>query len=61
MDDSQSAAQIAQMVNFILNEAKDKAEEIDAQTLEEYNIEKMKIGNNMKEKIRAVRYSLLTL
>jgi len=53
MDDSQSAAQIAQMVNFILNEAKDKAEEIDAQTLEEYNIEKMKIGNNMKEKIRA--------
>jgi len=52
MDDNESAQQIAQMVNFILNEAKDKAEEIDARALEEYNIEKMRVGDGMKDKIR---------
>lgn len=53
MDDEQSAKQIAQMVNFILNEAKDKAEEIDAKTLEDFNIEKLKAAQAMKDKIRA--------
>ncbi len=42
MDEAQSVRQIQQMVNFILNEAKDKAEEIDAKTLEEFNVEKLK-------------------
>jgi len=53
MDDEQSAKQIQQMVNFILNEAKDKAEEIDAKTLEDFNIEKLKAAQQMKDKIRA--------
>jgi V-type H+-transporting ATPase subunit E len=52
MDDEQSAKQIQQMVNFILNEAKDKAEEIDAKTLEDFNIEKLKAAQTMKDKIR---------
>lgn len=47
-----SARQIQQMVNFILNEAKDKAEEIDAKTMEEFNIEKLKLVQTGKEKIR---------
>ena len=54
MDDEQSAKQIQQMVNFILNEAKDKAEEIDAKALEDFNIEKLKQAQTMKDKIRAV-------
>jgi V-type H+-transporting ATPase subunit E len=44
--------QIQQMVNFILNEAKDKAEEIDAKTLEEFNIERLRYAQQMKDKIR---------
>jgi len=52
MDDAQSAKQIQQMVNFILNEAKDKAEEIDAKTLEEFNIERLKYAQEQKDIIR---------
>lgn len=52
MDDAQSAKQIRQMVNFILNEAKDKAEEIDAKTLEEFNIERLKYAQEQKDIIR---------
>jgi len=52
MDDVQSAKQIQQMVNFILNEAKDKAEEIDAKTLEEFNIERLKYAQEQKDIIR---------
>ena len=44
--------QIQQMVNFILNEAKDKAEEVDAKTMEEFNIEKLKLVHTGKEKLR---------
>ncbi|EAA18253.1 ATP synthase subunit [Plasmodium yoelii yoelii] len=40
------------MVNFILNEAKDKAHEIEAKALEDFNIEKLRIVQKMKEKIR---------
>lgn len=53
MDEQQSQRQIQQMVNFILNEAKDKADEIDAKTLEEFNIEKLKYVQGQKAKIRA--------
>lgn len=52
MDDAQSAKQIQQMVNFILNEAKDKAEEIDAKTLEEFNIERLKYAQMQKDILR---------
>jgi vacuolar-type H+-ATPase subunit E/Vma4 len=55
MDDESSQRQIQQMVGFILNEAKDKAEEIDSKTLEEFNIERLKQAQQMKEKIRNVR------
>lgn len=43
--------QILQMTQFILNEAKDKAEEIDAKALQEFSIEKLKVVNATKEKI----------
>jgi len=52
MDDKEAERQIQQMVNFILNEAKDKAEEIEAKALEDFNIEKLKLVQQMKEKIR---------
>jgi len=44
--------QVTQMKEFILNEAKDKAEEIDAKALQEFSIEKFKIVNSNKENIR---------
>lgn len=40
------------MVRFILNEAKDKAQEIEARALEDFNIEKLKLVQQMKDKIR---------
>merc|ERR1719357_220111 len=52
MDEAEAQRQIRQMVNFILNEAKDKAEEIEARALEEFNIEKLKVVQQMKDKIR---------
>jgi len=52
MDDAENQKQIQQMMNFILNEAKDKAEEIEAKALEDFNIEKLKLVQQMKEKIR---------
>merc|ERR1740123_1595291 len=42
---------ITQMTHFILNEAKDKAEEIGAKALQEFNLEKLKFEKVMKEKI----------
>jgi V-type H+-transporting ATPase subunit E len=47
---SQNLAQINQMISFILNEAKEKSEEIDARTLEDYNIQKLKFLQQFKEK-----------
>ncbi|KAL8434633.1 hypothetical protein ACSSS7_003031 [Eimeria intestinalis] len=52
MDDQEAQAQIQQMVKFILNEAKDKAQEIEARALEDFNIEKLKLVQQMKDKIR---------
>jgi len=52
MEEAEAQRQIKQMVNFILNEAKDKAEEIEAKALEDFNIEKLKLVQQMKEKIR---------
>lgn len=51
-DDQEAQAQIQQMVKFILNEAKDKAQEIEARALEDFNIEKLKLVQQMKDKIR---------
>jgi len=45
-------SQVTQMREFILNEAKDKAEEIDAKALQEFSIEKFKIVSQTKHKIR---------
>merc|ERR1712056_134791 len=44
--------QIAQMTQFILNEAKDRAEEISSKALQEFSVEKQKASNEMKDKIR---------
>ncbi|OEH73711.1 vacuolar atp synthase subunit [Cyclospora cayetanensis] len=52
MDDKEALAQIQQMVRFILNEAKDKAQELEARALEDFNIEKLKLVQQMKDKIR---------
>uniref|UniRef100_A0A7S1F9F1 V-type proton ATPase subunit E n=1 Tax=Noctiluca scintillans TaxID=2966 RepID=A0A7S1F9F1_NOCSC len=53
MDPNEAANQIEQMRNFILNEAKDKAEETDLKSKEEFQIEKFKIVDREKQKIRA--------
>eukprot|EP00747_Dinoflagellata_sp_TGD_P162991 gnl/TRDRNA2_/TRDRNA2_181227_c0_seq1.p1 gnl/TRDRNA2_/TRDRNA2_181227_c0~~gnl/TRDRNA2_/TRDRNA2_181227_c0_seq1.p1 ORF type:complete len:238 (+),score=77.17 gnl/TRDRNA2_/TRDRNA2_181227_c0_seq1:87-800(+) len=51
-DSKQTRAQILQMTQFILNEAKDKSEEITTKALEEFSIEKFKILTASKNKIR---------
>lgn len=51
LSDEAAQKQITQMVNFILNEAKDKASEIEARALEDFNIEKLKLVQQMKEKV----------
>eukprot|EP00931_Biecheleriopsis_adriatica_P023091 TRINITY_DN1466_c0_g1_i1.p1 TRINITY_DN1466_c0_g1~~TRINITY_DN1466_c0_g1_i1.p1 ORF type:complete len:234 (+),score=75.50 TRINITY_DN1466_c0_g1_i1:70-771(+) len=48
----ETQAQILQMTQFILNEAKDKAEEIDTKALQDESVERLKIVNSMKEKIQ---------
>eukprot|EP00928_Gymnodinium_smaydae_P059493 TRINITY_DN4284_c0_g2_i1.p2 TRINITY_DN4284_c0_g2~~TRINITY_DN4284_c0_g2_i1.p2 ORF type:complete len:229 (-),score=96.52 TRINITY_DN4284_c0_g2_i1:144-830(-) len=48
----ESQQQIAQMTQFILSEAKDKAEEITTKALQEFNVEKLRLANQMKEKIK---------
>jgi len=52
MNDAEARAQISQMENFILKEAKDKSEEIESKGLEEFGIEKFRIVTSQKEKIR---------
>ena len=52
MNASDAQKQTQQMVNFIINEATEKAQEIEAKALEDFNIEKLKIVQQMKEKIR---------
>lgn len=53
MDDQEAQKQINQMVNFITNEARETAESIRSKALEDFNIEKLKLVQSMKEKIRA--------
>jgi len=43
--------QIVQMTQFILNEAKDRAEEITSEGLQAFTLEKLKVMNEMKEKL----------
>lgn len=50
--DAEAQRQIQQMVNFITNEARDKAQEIEAKALEDFNIEKLKLVQQMKNKVR---------
>jgi len=44
--------QILQMAQFILSEAKDKAEEINTKALQEFSVEKLKLVNMTKDKVR---------
>jgi V-type H+-transporting ATPase subunit E len=53
MNDQEVFAQIQQMVNFIHQEAKEKAAEIKLKTDEEFNIEKLRMVEAEKQKIRA--------
>ncbi|GIX61940.1 vacuolar ATP synthase subunit E [Babesia caballi] len=53
MDDVEAQRQIKQMVNFILNEAKDKAEEIESSAVEDFNVQKMTLFQQKKDEIRA--------
>jgi len=48
----ETQTQIDQMKIFIINEAKDKCEEIATKALQEFDIEKLKIVNATKEKVR---------
>eukprot|EP00747_Dinoflagellata_sp_TGD_P220053 gnl/TRDRNA2_/TRDRNA2_92068_c0_seq2.p1 gnl/TRDRNA2_/TRDRNA2_92068_c0~~gnl/TRDRNA2_/TRDRNA2_92068_c0_seq2.p1 ORF type:complete len:223 (+),score=85.67 gnl/TRDRNA2_/TRDRNA2_92068_c0_seq2:113-781(+) len=52
MEAKEAQNQIQQMMNFILCEAKDKADEINTKGLEEFSIEKFRLVNQQKEKIR---------
>lgn len=52
MDDREAEKQIQQMINFILNEAKETSEQITAKANEDFNIEKLKLVQSMKDKIR---------
>jgi len=51
-ESQQAKVQVMQMTQFILNEAKDKAEEIESKALQDFNIEKLKLESESKEKIR---------
>eukprot|EP01094_Clydonella_sp_ATCC50884_P005533 TRINITY_DN1446_c0_g1_i1.p1 TRINITY_DN1446_c0_g1~~TRINITY_DN1446_c0_g1_i1.p1 ORF type:complete len:234 (+),score=120.15 TRINITY_DN1446_c0_g1_i1:74-775(+) len=51
MSDSQVKQQLQQMVNFIQQEAREKAEEIRVQAEEEFNIERQSIVREEKKKI----------
>ena len=53
MNDQEVFAQINQMVQFIHQEAKEKAAEIKLKTDEEFNIEKLRMVEAAKQKIRA--------
>lgn len=52
MDLVESERQISQMISFILNEAKDKSEELEARSLEDFNVEKLKSVQASKASIR---------
>lgn len=52
MDLVESERQISQMIAFILNEAKDKSEELEARSLEDFNVEKLKTVQASKQAIR---------
>ena len=53
MNEMEVHAQINQMVQFIHQEAKEKAAEIKLKTDEEFNIEKLRMVEAEKQKIRA--------
>ncbi|CAD7935951.1 unnamed protein product [Amoebophrya sp. A120] len=52
MNDGEAEQQIKQMVNFILNEAKETAAQITDKANEDFNVEKLKLVQAMKEKTR---------
>lgn len=53
MNDVEADAQVNQMVNFILKEARDTAEGLTGKANEDFNIEKLKLVQSMKDEIRA--------
>jgi len=53
MNDSEAQQQVNQMAAFILNEARDTANTQNSKTMEDFNVEKLKLVQSMKEKIRS--------
>lgn len=53
MNDQEASNQVQQMVNFIMQEAKQSAEEVTAKATEDFNIEKLKMVQGMKDKLRS--------
>ncbi|CAD7957952.1 unnamed protein product [Amoebophrya sp. A25] len=53
MNDQEAMSQVSQMASFILNEAKETASTMNQKTAEDFNIEKLKLVQGMKEKIRS--------
>eukprot|EP00040_Diaphanoeca_grandis_P004670 m.29661 g.29661 ORF g.29661 m.29661 type:complete len:226 (+) comp16143_c0_seq1:97-774(+) len=54
LSDNEVQKQIDQMVKFIQNEGREKAEEIDTTAEEDFNIEKLRIVQNKKKAIQAL-------
>jgi len=54
LNDNEVQKQIDQMVKFIQNEGREKAEEIDTTAEEDFNIEKLRIVQNKKKAIQAL-------
>lgn len=52
LHEAEAQKQIQQMVDFIMNEARDKVQEIEAKALEDFNIEKLKLVQQKKDQVR---------
>lgn len=53
MNDQEADAQVQQMCNFILAEARTQADEVQKKTLDDFNVEKLKLVQSLKESIRS--------
>lgn len=52
MNDHEAEQQVGQMINFILTEARTSAGDTNQKTFEDFNVEKLKLVQSMKETIR---------
>lgn len=52
MNDQEALDQVAQMANFIMTEARTTADSLQRKAIEDFNVEKLKLVQSMKENIR---------